>query len=188
MTTQIKIDNMLAVESNVIGKDTILLCKETPHKWHLATPEGAVLFTSKTKKAAVLDLSMRRKAAVKDAAKAPKKSAKVASTKKQTAPKKTAAKVDSVRADTNLHHLKFGKDVDAKTVKGYVSKIWGGTFKVTNIHHEDGHYWKGDISHGKETVENYRLDYFLNWAKMPGKLKTPETVAVQKKVIAAAAK
>ena len=177
MTTQIKIDNMLTVESNVIGKDTVLLCKETPHKWHLTTPEGAVLFTSKTKKAAVLDLSKRRKVAVKDATKAPKRS-----------PKKAAAKAGTVKTGVNLHHLKFGKDVDAKTVKGYVSKIWGGTFKVTSIHHEDGHYWKGDISHGKETVENYRLDYFLNWAKMPGRLKTPETVAVQKKVIAAAAK
>jgi hypothetical protein len=179
MTNQIDIENMMTVENCVVGNDTLLLCKQTPHKWLITNSKGGVLFTSKTKKMAVLEIGKLRKNVVKEAIK-PK--GKKSSTKK-AAPKKAA----TVKTNKNVNKFRFGSKIDAATVVSYAGEIWGGTFEISNVEFVDSHYWKGSVTNKEGiSVDNVRLDYLINFCRVPTSLKTPEVQAVQQKAIAAA--
>jgi len=174
MTTQINIENMMTVENCVVGNDTLLLCKQTPHKWLITNSKGGILFTSKTKKTAVLEIGKLRKVAVKEAAK-PKG--------KKAAPKKTV----SVKTSKNVNKFRFGSKIDIDTVVEYAGEVWGDTLELSNVEFIDSHYWKGTVTNKEgASVDNVRLDYLINFCRVPTALKTPEVQAVQQKVISVA--
>jgi hypothetical protein len=180
MTNLINIENMMTVENCVVGNDTLLLCKETPHKWLITNSKGGVLFTSKTKKMAVLEIGKLRKIAVKEAAK-PKG-------KKKTAPKKsTAKKAATVKTNKNVNKFRFGSKIDIDTVVEYAGEVWGDTLELSNVEFIDSHYWKGTVTNKEgSSVDNVRLDYLINFCRVPTSLKTPEVQAVQERVLATA--
>lgn len=191
MTNQIEIENMQAVENCVVGNDTLLLCKETPHKWHITNSKGGVLFTSKTKKAAILEIGALRKNAVKEAAKLKgEKAAPVKTSKKPTAKGGKSAGAGgkpAVKTDKNVNKFRFGSKIDTDTVVEYAGEVWGDTFELSNVEFVDSHYWKGSVTNKEgATVDNVRLDYLINFCRVPTALKTPEVQAVQERVISAA--
>jgi hypothetical protein len=179
MNNQIDIENMMTVENCVVGSDTLLLCKQTPHKWLITNSKGEVLFTSKTKKMAVLEIGVLRKNAVKEAAKL--KGEKV------TPKKAVAKKATTVKTNKNVNKFRFGSKIDIDTVVEYAGEVWGDTLELSNVEFIDSHYWKGTVTNREGTsVDNVRLDYLINFCRVPTSLKTPEVQAVQQKAISAA--
>jgi len=195
MTNSIKIENALSVENCVVGNDTLLLCKMTAHKWLITNSVGGVLFTSKTKKAAVAEIDELRKAAVKAATAVKKATPKKASpkvkraadraTKKaKPAASKPTTKKPAVKTNKNVNKFTFGSKIDVDTVMGYAAEIWGDTLELSNVEFVDSHYWKGTVANQEgSTVDNVRLDYVINFARIPTALKSDAVVKQQHLVL-----
>lgn len=87
------------------------------------------------------------------------------------------AKIEIRRMNGNLHGLRFGSKIDEDTINAYNKEIWGSEFKLTNIRFKKDHYWMADIEStetGKKT-EELRLDYFINYMRIPAGLETETT-------------
>lgn len=79
-----------------------------------------------------------------------------------------AAFLEERRAYGNINGFRFGSKIDEAIVMSYSDYVWGNLFKLSNVNF-DGHYWYGDITHTptKETGKHLRLDYFINYMRVP---------------------
>ena len=60
--------------------------------------------------------------------------------------------------------------------------VLSGRLKVSNVEF-DSHYWKGTVTNDEgKSMDNVRLDYVLNYLRVPSTLKSDAVVAVQEKV------
>lgn len=161
MTDTIKLTDMLSTSSFEIGGNEILLCKQTPHKWHVADSKGVVLRTTKTKGAAMMQLDRLIEEA---------KAATVKRTK--TAPGKGESKSAGSSAAVNYFGFTYGSKIPVSAVKGYCKEVWGGLLTLSNVEF-DSHYWRGTVRNKEgATVENARLDYVISYLRCPAKLQT----------------
>ena len=79
---------------------------------------------------------------------------------------KAAEKIEMRRLNGNLHGYRFGSKICAGTVIDYAIAVWGQRFSYENIEF-DGHYWWGDISEEGNTAECLRMDYHINYERLP---------------------
>ena len=91
---------------------------------------------------------------------------------------KKLAKIEIRRMNGNLHGLRFGSKITEDTINAYNKEIWGSEFKLTNIRFKKGHYWMADITNteSKESINELRLDYFINYMRIPAGLETETTI------------
>lgn len=173
MTDTIKLTDMLSTSPFKIGGKEILLCKQTPHKWHVADSKGVVLHTTKTKGAAMMQLDRLIEEA---------KAATVNS--KKTALAKGKSKPAGNGTAVNIFGFTYGSKIPVSTVKGYCKEVWGGLLTLSNVEF-DSHYWRGTVRNKDgATVENARLDYVISYMRCPAKLKT-EVIQKHRKAVVA---
>ena len=95
---------------------------------------------------------------------------------------KPAAKPEALKRAAfsgNCNHLKFGKDINAKTLEGYNKSIFGIEFKLEGIEHTDSHYWTAFIVNTKtkkRSEKRTRLDYLFNYLRIPKGLSTDSVI------------
>lgn len=96
--------------------------------------------------------------------------------------------VEQAKKSVNLNKLRFGKSITEETIEEYNHLVWGDVYEVQRVYMHDGHYWMADVVHiatGK-VVENLRMDYFLNYMRVPAGTGTNDDVKAQLKLKRAA--
>lgn len=151
-----------------IADEKITLAKSDKGRWYLSREDGSIIgstgFNSKTKALAALDIYKAKTVKAKPAAKTA--TAKPATAEPAKTEKATTTKIE------NLHKLKFGGKIDESIIKEYNKEIFGSRYKLTNIRFKDSHYWLANITDTEtgNKAANYRLDYFLNYERLPRSL------------------
>lgn len=95
---------------------------------------------------------------------------------------KYCEKVENRRYNGNMFGYRFGKSICPDTIEERTQEVWGGIYTTKNVHFKDAHYWNGtvvNVETGEESTD-VRMDYFLNYMRIPKGLETDLAVSMTK--------